>query len=32
MNIGFDARMITHPGIGTYIRSLLKELLKKSFR
>ncbi|MBI4397959.1 MAG: glycosyltransferase family 4 protein [Candidatus Omnitrophica bacterium] len=27
MKIGFDARMIRHTGIGTYIRSLLEELL-----
>lgn len=28
MRIGFDARMIDHPGIGTYIRNLLPEMLK----
>jgi len=27
MRIGFDARMIAHSGIGTYIRSLLEELI-----
>ncbi|MBI4971314.1 MAG: glycosyltransferase family 4 protein [Candidatus Omnitrophica bacterium] len=27
MKIGFDARMIAHSGIGTYIRSLLEEML-----
>jgi len=30
MKIGFDARMITHPGIGRYISSLLPELIKQS--
>lgn len=29
MRIGFDARMITHPGIGRYISSLLPELFAK---
>lgn len=29
MKIGFDARMIKHPGIGRYIKSLLPELLKQ---
>lgn len=27
MNVAFDARMITHPGIGRYIRSLLCALI-----
>ncbi len=30
MRIGFDARMITHPGIGRYIKSLLPEMIKMS--
>lgn len=30
MKIGFDARMIGHPGIGTYIRNLLKAMLAAS--
>jgi glycosyltransferase involved in cell wall biosynthesis len=30
MKIAFDARMITHPGIGTYIKSLLPEMIKQS--
>lgn len=30
MRIGFDARMITHPGIGRYIRCLVPELAKQS--
>ncbi len=28
MRIGFDARMITHPGIGRYISCLLPEMVK----
>ncbi len=28
MKIGFDARMITHPGIGRYIKCLLPELVR----
>jgi len=27
MKIGFDARMIDHPGIGRYIRNLLEEII-----
>lgn len=30
MKIGFDARMITHPGIGRYISCLLPEMIKQS--
>ena len=30
MKVFFDARMIEHPGIGRYIRCLLKELKKKN--
>ena len=30
MRIGFDSRMLDHPGIGRYIRSLLPEVTKKS--
>jgi glycosyltransferase involved in cell wall biosynthesis len=30
MRIGFDARMITHPGIGRYIKCLVPELIKKA--
>ena len=30
MRIGFDARMIDHPGIGRYISSLLPEMVKLS--
>lgn len=30
MKIGFDARMITHPGIGRYIECLLPELIKQA--
>ncbi len=30
MNIGFDARMIDHPGIGSYIRCLLPEMFRLS--
>ncbi len=30
MRIGFDARMIDHPGIGRYIASLLPEVMKRS--
>jgi len=30
MKIGFDARMITHPGIGRYIRCLLPEMVKQA--
>ena len=30
MKIGFDTRMITHPGIGRYIRSLLFELVRQA--
>ena len=30
MRIGFDARMINHPGIGRYIKSLLPEIIKQS--
>ena len=30
MKIGFDARMIDHPGIGRYIKSLLPEMIKQS--
>lgn len=30
MRIGFDARMITHPGIGRYISSLLPELIRQA--
>ena len=30
MKIGFDARMISHPGIGRYIRSLVPEIVKKA--
>lgn len=30
MKIGFDARMITHPGIGRYIECLLPELVKQA--
>ncbi|HNX91728.1 MAG TPA: glycosyltransferase family 1 protein, partial [Candidatus Omnitrophota bacterium] len=30
MRIGFDARMINHPGIGRYIRCLLPEMFKLS--
>jgi len=29
MRIGFDARMISHPGIGRYISSLLPELVRQ---
>jgi glycosyltransferase involved in cell wall biosynthesis len=29
MRIGFDARMITHPGIGTYIRNLLSAMTQQ---
>src|SRR5437762_2989402 len=31
MKIGFDARMILHSGIGSYIRGSLKHLLEKDF-
>jgi glycosyltransferase involved in cell wall biosynthesis len=30
MRIGFDARMIDHPGIGRYISSLLPEMVKQA--
>ncbi len=30
MRIGFDARMITHPGIGRYISCLLPEMIRLS--
>jgi glycosyltransferase involved in cell wall biosynthesis len=30
MRIGFDARMMGHPGIGRYIKSLLPEMIKHS--
>ncbi|MFH1664553.1 MAG: glycosyltransferase family 1 protein [Candidatus Omnitrophota bacterium] len=30
MRIGFDARMITHPGIGRYIKSLLPEMIRQA--
>lgn len=30
MRIGFDARMLDHPGIGRYIRSILPEVIKLS--
>jgi len=30
MKIGFDARMLTHPGIGTYTRCLLREAMKEA--
>ncbi len=30
MRIGFDARMISHPGIGSYIKSLLPEMVRQS--
>jgi glycosyltransferase involved in cell wall biosynthesis len=30
MRIGFDARMIGHPGIGRYIKSLLPEMIRQS--
>jgi glycosyltransferase involved in cell wall biosynthesis len=30
VKIGFDARMITHPGIGRYIKSLVPELIRQS--
>jgi len=30
VRIAFDARMIDHPGIGRYIRSLMKALLRQS--
>lgn len=30
MRIGFDARMIDHPGIGRYIKCLLPELIKQA--
>ncbi len=30
MRIGFDARMITHPGIGRYIGCLLPELVRQA--
>jgi glycosyltransferase involved in cell wall biosynthesis len=30
MKIGFDARMIDHPGIGKYIRNILSEMIDES--
>ena len=30
MRIGFDARMMTHPGIGRYIGCLLREMIKQA--
>lgn len=30
MRIGFDARMVTHPGIGRYISCLLPELIRQA--
>ncbi|MFQ5952858.1 MAG: glycosyltransferase family 4 protein [Candidatus Omnitrophota bacterium] len=30
MRVGFDARMITHPGIGQYIKCLLPELARQA--
>lgn len=30
MRIGFDARMITHPGIGRYIKCLVPEMVKQA--
>ncbi|MFH1411731.1 MAG: glycosyltransferase family 1 protein [Candidatus Omnitrophota bacterium] len=30
MKIGFDARMITHPGIGSYIKGLVPELIRQA--
>ncbi|MFH1837584.1 MAG: glycosyltransferase family 1 protein [Candidatus Omnitrophota bacterium] len=32
MKIGFDARMITHPGIGRYIKGLIPELIRQAPR
>ncbi|MFC1570716.1 hypothetical protein ACFL4E_02925, partial [Candidatus Omnitrophota bacterium] len=30
MRIGFDARMIDHPGVGRYIRCLLSEMIRQN--
>jgi len=30
MKVGFDARMIDHPGIGTYIRNILKAMFARN--